>query len=677
MPRFLRQSVQAAFDLAVLSAAYWLAFLFRFEFSIPAPWFSAALIGWPGVVAIEFVVLHALGVPRFSWRYVSIRESAKIAVAVALATSLLVGIRLILPVVVVPYGVLCMNFFLVFVGLVGVRAVRRIYGELVERKLRASGQKRERVLLIGAGQAGVLVAREIISRPDLALHPIGFLDDDPLKIGSRIGGLPVLGSIDQAAEIAVRKRVKRVLITIANAPGPQIRSVTMRCRNAGLETKIIPGIYEIVGDRVNLSRIREVAIEDLLGREQVQLDDDALTASIRDAVVMVTGAGGSIGSELCRQVCRYAPARLVLVERFENALFEIHRELVALYPALTIEPQIGDVTDARRMEHVFSHARPSIVFHAAAHKHVPMMECNPGEAVKNNVGGTRVVADLADRTGAERFVLISTDKAVNPSSVMGATKRVAEIYMQALAQRSKTRFVTVRFGNVLGSNGSVIPIFKQQIAAGGPVMVTHPEMRRYFMTIPEASQLVLQAGAMGAGGEIFILDMGEPVKIVDLARDLITLSGFRPDEDIEIKFNGVRPGEKLFEQLATDAEHADKTKHPKIFIGRVASPAWSDAVRGLDELLGLANSVEASRIRGALRRLVPEYTGGLALASTEVPTALSLPGLSLPEIDHRPALRAESSSELTARAEAAHLELGKPRRGDGSTGPHPVLPVAG
>ena len=677
MPRFLRQSVQAAFDLAVLSAAYWLAFLFRFEFSIPAPWFSAALIGWPGVVAIEFVVLHALGVPRFSWRYVSIRESAKIAVAVALATSLLVGIRLILPVVVVPYGVLCMNFFLVFVGLVGVRAVRRIYGELVERKLRASGQKRERVLLIGAGQAGVLVAREIISRPDLALHPIGFLDDDPLKIGSRIGGLQVLGSIDQAAEIAVRKRVKRVLITIANAPGPQIRSVTMRCRNAGLETKIIPGIYEIVGDRVNLSRIREVAIEDLLGREQVQLDDDALTASIRDAVVMVTGAGGSIGSELCRQVCRYAPARLVLVERFENALFEIHRELVALYPGLTIDPQIGDVTDQRRMTQVFQHARPSIVFHAAAHKHVPMMECNPGEAVKNNVGGTRVVADLADRTGAERFVLISTDKAVNPSSVMGATKRVAEIYMQALAQRSKTRFVTVRFGNVLGSNGSVIPIFKQQIAAGGPVMVTHPEMRRYFMKIPEASQLVLQAGAMGAGGEIFILDMGEPVKIVDLARDLITLSGLRPDEDIEIKFNGVRPGEKLFEQLATDAEHADKTKHPKIFIGRVASPAWSEAVRGLDELLGLANSVEASRIRGALRRLVPEYTGGLALASTEVPTALSLPGLSLPEIDHRPALRAESSSELTARAEAAHLELGKPRRGDGSTGPHPVLPVAG
>jgi FlaA1/EpsC-like NDP-sugar epimerase len=461
-----------------------------------------------------------------------------------------------------------------------------------------------------------------------------------------------------------------VLITIANATGPQIRSVTMLCRDAGLETKIIPGIYEIVGERVNLSRIREVAIEDLLGRAPVQLDDDQLNASIRGATVMVTGAGGSIGSELCRQVCRYAPARLVLVERFENALFEIHRELLALYPSfgpgfgpsfgprpgLKIEPQIGDVTDERRMTQIFHHTRPSIVFHAAAHKHVPMMESNPGEAVKNNVGGTRVVADLADRTGVERFVLVSTDKAVNPTSVMGATKRVAEIYMQALAQRSKTRFVTVRFGNVLGSNGSVIPIFKQQIAAGGPVTVTHPEMRRYFMTIPEASQLVLQAGAMGHGGEIFILDMGEPVKIVDLARDLITLSGLRPGEDIEIEFNGIRPGEKLFEQLATDAEHADKTKHPKIFIGRVASPAWSEAVRGLDELLGLANSTEVSRIRGALRRLVPEYTGGLAAASTEVP--------------------------LTGRTEVArpdtsptHLELAKPRRGDGATGPHPVLPV--
>jgi FlaA1/EpsC-like NDP-sugar epimerase len=613
MPRFFRQSVQAAFDLAVLSAAYWLGFLFRFEFTIPPGWGRAALLGWPYVVVVGYLVLSVLGVPRLSWRYISIRESARIAFAGAMATALLVGLRLAFPVmrefVLVPYGVLCMNFFLGFVGLVGVRAVRRIYGELAERKRRSVGRKRERVLLIGAGQAGLIVSREIVSRPDLALQPVGFLDDDDLKVGMRIGGLPVLGRIDEVADIARLKRVTRVLITIANAPGDQIRAITMRCRAAGLDTKIIPGIYEIVGDHVNLSRIREVAIEDLLGRAPVQLDEAELNASIRGATVMVTGAGGSIGSELCRQIGRYAPARLVLVERFENALFEIHRELVGLYPELAIEPQIGDVTDARRMTQVFRNTRPSVVFHAAAHKHVPMMEANPGEAVKNNIGGTRLIADLADREGVERFVLISTDKAVNPTSVMGATKRVAEIYIQALAQRSSTRFVTVRFGNVLGSNGSVIPIFKQQIAAGGPVTVTHPDMQRYFMTIPEASQLVLQAGAMGNGGEIFILDMGQPVKIVDLARDLITLSGFRPGVDIAIKFAGIRPGEKLFEQLSTDAEHADKTKHPKIFIGRIASAALADVMRGLDAVVGLIDRGDAAQIRAALRALVPEFTG--------------------------------------------------------------------
>jgi FlaA1/EpsC-like NDP-sugar epimerase len=568
-----------------------------------------------------------------------------------------------------------MNFFLCFVGLVGVRATRRIYGERAERKLRSAGKKRERVLLIGAGQAGVVIAREIASRPDLALYPVGFLDDDPLKVGMRIGGLPVLGHIDQVAEIAARKRVARVLITIANAPGAQIRAITMRCRNAGLETKIIPGIYEIVGDRVNLSRIREVAIEDLLGREQVQLDEDQLNASIRGAVVMVTGAGGSIGSELCRQVCRYAPSRLVLVERFENALFEIHRELAGLYPALAIVPQISDVTDPRRMEQVFTSARPSIVFHAAAHKHVPMMEQNPGEAVKNNVGGTRLVADLADRTGVERFVLVSTDKAVNPTSVMGATKRVAEIYTQALAQRSKTRFVTVRFGNVLGSNGSVIPIFKQQIAAGGPVIVTHPDMQRYFMTIPEASQLVLQAGAMGLGGEIFILDMGEPVKIVDLARDLITLSGFRPGEDIEITFGSVRPGEKLFEQLATDAEHVGKTKHPKIFIGRIAPPAWADVMRALDALGALVDTGDAGALRTALRELVPEYSGGgVAGATTKAAPAKDpqhLPGQPAP---NGPSGASEHPELARPRGSEDQDQEGRRPQGTGAT---PALAVPG
>jgi FlaA1/EpsC-like NDP-sugar epimerase len=331
---------------------------------------------------------------------------------------------------------------------------------------------------------------------------------------------------------------------------------------------------------------------------------------------MVTGAGGSIGSELCRQVARFTPSRLILVERFENALFEIHRELVASFPELVIEPRIADVCDTVRMAQVFAAGPPTVVFHAAAHKHVPMMEHNPGEAVKNNIGGTRTVAELAARHGVERFVMVSTDKAVNPSSVMGATKRVAEILCQAHAQthRAETRFVTVRFGNVLGSNGSVIPIFKEQIARGGPVKVTHPDMQRYFMTIPEAAQLVLQAGAMGQGGEIFILDMGKPVKIVDLARDLITLSGLRPDEDIAIEFSGVRPGEKLFEELSTGAESADKTKHPKIFIGRVG-PATPDSLGHIHALLASADTADADSLRSGLSKLVPEYRPATVLAA--------------------------------------------------------------
>jgi FlaA1/EpsC-like NDP-sugar epimerase len=463
------------------------------------------------------------------------------------------------------------------------------------------------VLLIGAGQAGVMVAREIMNRPDLGLHPVGFLDDDPSKLNTSIGGLPVLGRTGDVRAVAERKHAERALITIANAPGDQIRRIAELCRDAQLETKIIPGIYEIVGEKVNLSRIREVAIEDLLGREPVQLDEEIVSSSISSRVVMVTGAGGSIGSELCRQVSRFGPSRLVLVERYENALFEIHRELTQAFPHVPIEPCIADICDRARMEQVFESAKPELVFHAAAHKHVPMMEWNPCEAVKNNIGGTRTVADLSDQHGVQRFVLVSTDKAVNPTSVMGATKRISEIYVQALSRRSTTKFVTVRFGNVLGSAGSVIPIFREQIAKGGPVCVTHPEMRRYFMTIPEASQLVLQAGGMGEGGEIYILDMGEPVKIVDLARDLITLSGLRPDEDIEIRFSGVRPGEKLFEELSTDAEHADKTKHPKVFIGRIKSHAWEPVVVGVDALLDLAREAQIERVRATLGDLVPEY----------------------------------------------------------------------
>jgi FlaA1/EpsC-like NDP-sugar epimerase len=614
MYRMLNRTVQVALDFLLLSVAFWLAFLFRFEFSLPAGYLRVLLATWPYVVLLHYLGLTFFGVPRMSWRYVGMGDMGRVLAAVVSTTAVLLTVRLLAPfvhsgieIVVLPIGVLGTNLVLSFVGLVGIRAVRRVYGEAQDRRRQSTGDERHRVLLIGAGQAGVMVARELQHRPDLGLQAVGFLDDDPAKVGLSIGGLTVIGTTKDVAAIAERKHVRRVLITIANASGEHIRQITERCRDAQLETKIIPGIYEIVGEKVNLSRIREVAIEDLLGRAPVILDEEIVGASISSRVVMVTGAGGSIGSELCRQVCRFGPAGLILVERYENALFEIHRELTAAFPQVPIEPRVADICDAKRMEAVFNEAKPQLVFHAAAHKHVPMMEWNPGEAIKNNIGGTRLLAELSDRHGVHRFVLVSTDKAVNPTSLMGATKRVAEIYLQALSAKSSTRFVTVRFGNVLGSAGSVIPIFREQIARGGPVTVTHPEMRRYFMTIPEASQLVLQAGAMGEGGEIFILDMGEPVKIVDLARDLIILSGLRPDEDIELRFSGVRPGEKLFEELSTDAEHADMTKHPKVFIGRIKSHPWDDVVSGIDGLLELAHANATDKIRGALGQMVPEY----------------------------------------------------------------------
>jgi FlaA1/EpsC-like NDP-sugar epimerase len=608
------RGLQVVIDVLALSIAYWLAFLLRFEFAIPTPWLKVVLSTWPYIVLLQFVGLAVFRVPQMSWRYISIGDVARIVVALTTADSVLVAVRLAgrftyngFGIIGIPLGVILMSYVLGMLGLIAVRALRRVYGETLERRRRDAGAERHRVLLIGAGQAGVVVAREIARRPDLGLHPVGFLDDDPAKLGTSIGGLPVLGMIKDVAEIAERKHVSRVLITIANLSGTQVRRITQICRDAKLDTKIIPGLYEIVGDKLNLSRIREVAIEDLLGREPVTLDEEIVYASIRSRIVMVTGAGGSIGSELCRQVCRFGAARLVLVERYENALFEIHRELTNAFPQVPIEPRVGDVTDERRMEQIFSETKPDFVLHAAAHKHVPMMEWNPGEAVKNNIRGTRTVADLADRHGVQRFVLISTDKAVNPTSIMGATKRAAEIYIQALSRRSQTKFVTVRFGNVLGSAGSVIPIFREQIARGGPVLVTHPEMRRYFMTIPEASQLVMQAGTMGEGGEIFVLDMGEPVRIVDLANDLITLSGLKPDEDIEIRFTGVRPGEKLFEELSTKAEHADKTKHPKIFIGRIKSHAWDEVVAGIGSLCALAEHGSIDELRNALTVLIPEF----------------------------------------------------------------------
>jgi FlaA1/EpsC-like NDP-sugar epimerase len=618
MQRYALVATQVVIDLSVLAAAFAMAFALRFDGAPPADMVGRLALTLPYVVVGEYAVLAAFGVRRFSWRFVGLREIATIFAATLAAGVGLFAIRLVLGAAqfdvpylrhgVIPAGVIAANTVLAFLAVSGVRVGRRLIGERVDRVRRPSDAARPKTatLLVGAGQAGVMMARELASRPELGIQPVGFVDDDVAKIGTVVHGIRVLGSIADLGKHATERGARQVIVTMASAPGKTIRNIVRLAEEAGLPTKIVPGLWELADGSVNVSRIREVAIEDLLGREPVQLDEPVIAESIRGHTVAVTGAGGSIGSELCRQVLRFAPRKILLMERSENALFQIHRELLR-DAQCDVVPLVADVTDRERVRAIFELHRPELVLHAAAHKHVPMMEDNPGEALKNNVLGTATVAEAADAAGVARFVMISTDKAVNPTSVMGASKRVAEMFVQSLASRSTTRFVTVRFGNVLGSAGSVVPIFREQILAGGPVTVTHPEMRRYFMTIPEACQLVLQAGAMGQGGEIFVLDMGEPMKIVELARDLIRLSGLRPDEDIEIVFSGVRPGEKLFEEIATDEERAEKTRHPKIFTGKNRSPDHDTVRTWVSEIPALVRQARPEVCVAFLQRVIPEF----------------------------------------------------------------------
>ena len=617
MQRYALRTAQIVIDLLVLSAAYGLAFLVRFDGELPLQMLKRLTFTLPYVVLFQYVVLSAFGVPKFVWRYVSLREVSRIFLALGVAGAALLAVRFAAGAAqgswgyaqyaFVPAGVILIDFALAAVGITGSRGLRRILAERSSSNAHATRNgKTKRTLLLGAGQAGAMVAREIAQRQDIGIEPVGFLDDDANKTGLVIHGIPVLGQTSKLAELAEKHKAHQALITIASAPGEAIRRIVHLCEEANLPVRIIPGIFEILDGTVNLSRIRDVSIEDLLGRDPVQLDAPLIEDFVTNKRVLVSGAGGSIGSELCRQIARFHPETLTLVERSEFALFTIHQELIKTFPELTVHPRICDVCDTKRLDAVFTADRPQVVFHAAAHKHVPMVEWNPGEALKNNVFGTKKVADAAHEHGAEAFVLISTDKAVNPTSIMGATKRVAEMYLQALSSTSRTKYVAVRFGNVLGSAGSVIPIFQQQIAAGGPVTVTHPDMKRYFMTIPEASQLVMQSAAMGNGGEIFVLDMGKPVKIADLARDLIRLSGFEPDTEVKIEFSGVRPGEKLFEELGFDGEKMDKTRHPKIFIGKLSPHTLAGLQPTLSSLASLTSCMDASRIRAALQDAVPE-----------------------------------------------------------------------
>jgi FlaA1/EpsC-like NDP-sugar epimerase len=618
MSRTVMRTAQVAADVVVLALAYWLAFMARFDGELPLQMWKRLLFTWPYVVGCELAAMYLFSVPRFAWRYVGLREATRAAGALLVAAVALLIARVVAaaaqPVwghaqyMLVPVGVIAGNFLLAVAGVLGVRVLRRLAGERDSAaSLRPARENRVATLLIGAGRAGVLVAKEIEARPDLQIRAVGFLDDDSTKHHTIVHGVRVLGATGEIARFAARTGAKQALLTFDTGNGAAYRRVVRLCEEAGLKVKVIPGIFELLHGNVNLSRIRDVSIEDLLGRDPVALDTDRIGEFLRGKSVLVTGAGGSIGSELCRQVLRFGPSRLVLVEQAEFALFTIHQELLKVRDNVELVPRICDVSDRTRIERVFTEDQVEVVFHAAAHKHVPMMEWNPGEAIKNNVLGTRIVADAAGRHGCQAFVMISTDKAVNPTSIMGATKRVAEMYVQALSSKFRsTKYVAVRFGNVLGSAGSVIPVFKQQIAAGGPVTVTHPEMRRYFMTIPEASQLVMEAAAMGRGGEIFVLDMGEPVRIVELAEELIRLSGLEPGRDIEILFSGVRPGEKLFEELGFDTERMDRTTHPKIFVGRLTAQDHETVTRSIEFLAAHVDDTRTATVRRALGTVVPE-----------------------------------------------------------------------
>ncbi|MGZ8842197.1 MAG: polysaccharide biosynthesis protein [Pyrinomonadaceae bacterium] len=516
----------------------------------------------------------------------------------------------------VPLSINLMDCMLAFGGTFGLRVLRRGIYEQTKRRRQftngngngtGNGKKKRPVLLIGAGQAGVMVANEIEGRGDLDLEIKGFVDDDAAKLRRTVvQGHRVLGSTTDLARLVGSMRIDHVILTMAQASRAQIHRIVKICDDIPIKVRTIPGLYEILDGRVEISRIRDVQIEDLLGREAVQLDLNSISRELTRKTVMITGAGGSIGAELARQAERFGPANLLLVERAEFALFEIDHELRRAHPDLSIVPLVGDIGDACRMREIFNLYRPQVVIHAAAHKHVPLMESNSAEAVKNNILNTRLLAELAGDFKAEVFVLVSTDKAVRPTSIMGASKRVAELVVQDLNHRYQTRFVAVRFGNVIGSAGSVIPIFRRQIQQGGPVTITDKRMMRYFMTIPEAAQLVLQASAIAKGGEVFILHMGEPVRIMDLAETLITLSGLKPHEDITIVETGIRPGEKLYEELRFESEETVATSHPKIFINKLTTLQSATVQMALKTLTELARDRDELRLRIFLNNLLPE-----------------------------------------------------------------------
>jgi FlaA1/EpsC-like NDP-sugar epimerase len=599
--------LQVVLDACIICAALTFAFLIRFDGKLSNIFIEQLVSCMPALVVMRLCANWACGVYRRLWRYTGLTETVELGVSILVITTILMIARAVGRLEVdgqqISYGIILTEPAVSFLLLCAARVTRRMQTEHQHRR-HWRQPVRKRALVVGAGEAGQMVAREMSHRMEVGVDVIGFVDDDPTKVKKRIGTLTVFGTTSDLAKLCENLFIDQVIIAIPSAPPAEIRRIVEICKGAEVETRILPGLFELIDGRVSVNQLREVSLEDLLGREPVELDSASIADYIEGKRVLVTGAGGSIGSELCRQIMRFQPEALILLGKGENSIFMIHEELKRRPEPVRMVPVIADIRDQGRMTTVFEQHRPHVVFHAAAHKHVPLMEINVSEAITNNVGGTRTVAQLADDYAVERFVLVSSDKAVNPSSVMGATKRIAELIIQDLSRTSKTNFVAVRFGNVLDSRGSVLPIWRQQIAQGGPVTVTHPEVSRYFMIIPEAVQLIIQAGAIGEPGSIFVLDMGKPIKIADLAVDLIRLSGLRPGQDIEIKYVGLRPGEKLHEELLTAEEGLTKTIYSKIFVGQRQSIDNSLLELELNALFRAARNNDEAAIRTCLSGLV-------------------------------------------------------------------------
>jgi len=594
--------------MAVFAASYLLAFLLRFDFDLPPQYPWVYVLGLlPFLLGVKLVAFTASGVFRVMWAYVGIRDLFRILQASGLASvAVAAGSFAFLRPVGIPRTVLILDAVFTFLGVGGLFALLR-HAREAGAAGRGRGLPAEPIFLVGAGNAGEALLREIQRNPDTGVRVAGILDDAPEKKGRVLRGVKVLGPVEGARDHALARGVRKAYVAMPSLGGSVQRRVVNHLLQAGLAVKILPPVGKLAIASGYLPQLREISVEDLLRRDPLRLDTEAIRAFARGKVVLVTGAAGSIGSELCRQLLEFGPKALVALDCAETPLHALMLELRSRSGDVRIAPELADVTDRARVRAAFGSHRPEVVFHAAAYKHVPLLEEHPREAVRVNVGGGRVVMEEAREAGAGAFVLISSDKAVNPSSVMGSTKRIAEMLAGGMNASGPTRFVAVRFGNVLGSNGSVLPVFREQLSRGGPLTVTHPEMRRYFMTIPEAVQLVLQAAVLGKGGEVFVLDMGEPVRIVDLAEDMIRLAGLVPGVDIKIEFTGVRPGEKLFEELKLDGETVEKTPHPQIFLLR-AGKRGELAASDLSDLERLCeNGASRAEIVPRLKSIVPDY----------------------------------------------------------------------